>query len=226
MQFRRKKRSETAVWVVAAGVVLTGAAAAYAISRILRAEPIKRRRERRGLEKRVVKALMLDPAARSQSIDVVAIGSGVIELSGNVESEDVARQVVARVDTVPGVHAVVNRLEIRELEARLSRNRERHKAGEGTRWYGGSVGIGRRRQSYLTDPPRRDDHTDLLARSMQPNRDEALTVVEEAEGTGVRIGLSKAGSLTTDVAPPSPDQETDLPEPPPVVAPHDAAQRQ
>jgi hypothetical protein len=177
------------------------------------------------LEKRILQALLVDPATRTQSIDIAAVGSGVVELSGIVETEQDARNVVARVDVVPGVHAVVNRIEIRAVETKLSRNRQRH-GGEGARWYGGSVGIGRRRQSFITDPPRRDDHVDLLTRSMQPNLDDTLTDVEESQGTGVRIGISNASAMTTDVAPSSPDHELDEPGVPPAVAPHERAQPQ
>ena len=225
MKFGRKKRAETATWVLVAGVVVTGAVAAYAISRLWRSQPVTTRRERRALEKRIVQALLVDPNTQSLSIDVAGVGSGVVELSGNVETDQDARRVVDRVNTVPGVHAVVNRLEIRTLETKLSRNRQKQ-SGDGTRWYGGSVGIGKRRQSYMTDPPRRDDHADLLSRALQPNRDDTLTEVEESEGTGVRIGLSNASALTTDVAPPSPNRAVDEPEPPPAIAPHDRAQRE
>ena len=223
MKFGRKKRSETATWVLISGVVVTGALAAYAISRLWRSQPVTTRRERRALEKRIVKALLVDPTTQTLSIDVAGVGSGVIELSGNVETEQEARRVVERVNAVPGVHAVVNRIEIRALETKLSRNRQKQ-SGEGTRWYGGSVGIGKRRQSYMTDPPRRDDHADLLARALQPNRDDTLTDVEEAEGTGVRIGISNASAMTTDVAPSSPNSAADAPGRPPAIAPHERAQ--
>lgn len=225
MRFNRNKRSEAAMWVLVGGAVLTAAAAAFAVSRILRSEKVSSRRERRGLEKRIVQALLVDPNTCSQAIDVATVGSGIVELSGMVETEQDARHVLARVDAVPGVHSVVNRLEIRALEKKLARNRQRQT--DGARWYGGSVGIGRRRQSFMTDPPRRDDHVDLLARALQPNRDDTLTDVEEMEATGVRIGVSKAGgSFTTDVAPPSPDQTTDAPGAPQPVVPHDKAQPQ
>ena len=222
---RRNKRSETAVWVLAAGVILTAAAAAFAISRILRTESLASRRNRRGLEKRVLQALLVDPATRSQAIDISTVGSGVVELSGVVETEQDAKHVLERVDAVPGVHAVVNRLEIRAVETKLARNRQRHT--DGVRWYGGTVGIGRRRQSFITDPPRRDDHAELLSRALQPNLDDTLTDVEESEGTGVRIGVSQAGgAFTTDVPPASPDHAIDEPGAPPAIAPHDKAQPQ
>lgn len=214
MKFRRGRKPETAIWVLVAGVVLTGAAA-FAVSRLLRAPSIVRRRDLRALEKRVVHALRQDSVAGGQAIDVAALGSGAVELSGMVYTHEDARRVVALVDGVEGVRAVLNRLEIRSVESRLNENRSRPRTAAATRWYGGTVGIGRRRQSYTTDPARPDDHVTLLSRALEPNRDDTLKDVEEQEGTGVRIGVSRAGSLTTDIAPPSPERSTDAPGPPP-----------
>jgi hypothetical protein len=161
-------------------------------------------REMRALEKRVVRALRARPSTREQAVDVEALGAGVVELSGYVETEEHAREVVELVDSVPGVHAVFNRLDVRSVEMRLRQNRSRGSAREGTRWYGGSVGIGRRRQNPATDPARRDDHTDMKLKALQPNRDDVLSEVEEMEGNGVEIGISRAGPFTTDVPPGKP----------------------
>lgn len=211
MRFKRKKRSEKARWVLVAGVVLTGAAAAFAISRLLRSGPVSRLREVRGLEKSVIQALLDDPIARNQGIDIAAVGSGVVELSGMVETESDARHVIDLVDRVAGVHAVLNRLEIRAVESRLQRNRTKLSGAEGTRWYGGGVGMGRRRQGASTDPVQRDDHVALRTRALQPNRDDTLTDVEEAGGSGARIGVTNSSGFSTHVAPRSPDAASDLP---------------
>jgi hypothetical protein len=224
MKFKREKRSSTAVWVVAGVAVAVGAA--YAISRLLKSEPVSRRLDSRRLEKRVLQALLDHESTRDYAIEIAAVGTGVIELSGVVETEEEARQVVNLVDRIAGVHAVLNRLEIRTEESRLERNRNRATTPHTTRWYGGTVGIGKRRQSFTTDPARPDDHAALQERALQPNRDDALTDVEEMEDNGVRIGLSRAGAFRTDVAPESPDIESDAPGMPPEIAPHDAAQRQ
>lgn len=216
MRFKRKKRSEPSAWLIGAGVVLTGAVTAYAISRLMKAGPVARRRDMHQLEKRVLQALLEDEVATNQGIDIGAIGSGIIELSGVVSTQDDARHVIGLVDRVPGVRAVVNRMQVEEQESRLKRNRGRNSAS-GTRWYGGNVGTGRRRQGMENEPPRRDDHRALLARSLRPNRDDTLTDVEETENNGVRIGVSRAGPFTTDVPPRSPDERSDRPGPPPPV---------
>jgi hypothetical protein len=208
MRFKRKKRSDSATWLLVAGVVLTGAAAAYAVSRLLKSGPVSRRLDLRGLEKRVIQALLDDPVARNQGIDIAAVGSGVVELSGSVGTEADSRHVVEIVDRVPGVHAVLNRIEISTVETRLQRNRAKAAASDGTRWYGGGVGMGRRRQGASTDPRQRDDHVALRTHAMQPNRDDTLTEVEESEQTNVRIGMTNAGPFNTHVAPPSPEPAT------------------
>lgn len=226
MRFQRRKKSTAATWVIVAGVVLTGAAAAYAFKRLMGSEGMARLRSMRGLEKRVLQALLNDEIARTEGIDIAALGGGIIELSGMVESRENARHVIELVDSLPGVHAVVNRMEVRSVESQLERNRKQFTGTERTRWFGGSVGIGKRRQSFDTDPHRRDDHIDLLSRSLQPNRDDTLTDVEEMEASGVRIGVSNSSGFATGVSPHSPDPAEDAPSAPPEIAPHDAAKRE
>jgi hypothetical protein len=216
MRFKRRKRSDSANWVLIAGVALTGAAALYALSRLMKSAPVAGRLERRGLEKSVLQALLSDEVARTQGIDIAAVGSGVIEVSGTISSQSDARHVVSVIDAVPGVHAVLNRLEIPSVETRLERN-SRKNAGESPRWYGGSVGIGKRRQGVSTDPHQRDDSVALRSRALQPNRDDVLTDVEETEGTGVRIGVTNSNNFDTHVQPRSPDRSSDMPGPPPAA---------
>lgn len=224
MRFKRKKqRPEAAIWLVVAGVVLTGAAA-YAVTRLLRSGPVRRRLDLRSLEKQVIQALLSDETARTQGIDIAAVGEGIVELSGTVDTQENARHVVGLVDRIPGVHAVLNRLEINAVESQLQRNRTKT-AGSATRWYGGSVGMGRQRQGTSSDPDRYDDRAEMLTRSLQPNLDETLADVEESEHNGVSIGIANKAAFSSHVAPHSPSPETDRPAPPPAVAPHDKAQR-
>jgi hypothetical protein len=204
MRLKRRERNRTALWVLGVGAGLAVAAGIIATIQVNRQGRLALRRELRGLEKRVIRALRARRSTRDQAVDIEAVGAGVVELSGFVDTEELAREVVELVDSVPGVHAVFNRMDVRSVEARLRESRTRSRGGEGTRWYGGNVGIGRRRQSPATDPARRDDHTDLKLKSLQPNREDVLSEVEEMEGTGVEIGISRAGPFTTDVAPGKP----------------------
>lgn len=204
MRLKRRKRNETALWILGVGAGVAVAAGVFAAIQMSRQGRVALRRDMRVLEKRVIRALRDQKSTRDQAIDVEAVGAGVVELSGYVDTEELGREVVELVDRVPGVHAVFNRMDVRSVEARLRQNRSRASGREGTRWYGGSVGIGRRRQSAVTDPARRDDHTDLKMKSLQPNREDILSEVEEMEGTGVEIGMSRAGPFTTDVPPGKP----------------------
>ena len=204
MRLKRRKRNQTALWILGAGVALAVAAGVFAALRLNRQGQLALRREMRALERRVIRTLRQNRGTRGQSIDVAAVGAGVVELSGYVDTEELAREVVELVDRSPGVHAVFNRMDVRSVEARLQQNRSKQSGREGTRWYGGSVGIGRRRQSPATDPARRDDHTDLKVKALQPNRDDVLSEVEEMEGNGVQIGITRAGPFTTDVPPGKP----------------------
>lgn len=204
MKFRRQKRNDSALWILGAGAGLAVAAGIFAAFKFSRAGQQALRRELRTLERRVIKGLRQDPATRGQSVDVAALGAGVIELSGFVDTEELAHHVVQLVDGIPGVHAVFNRMDVKSVEARLRQNRGKLSGRGGSRWYGGNVGIGRRRQNPATDPARRDDHAALLVKALQPNRDDVLSEVEEMEGNGVEIGISRAGPFTTDVPPGKP----------------------
>ena len=201
---KRRKRKEAALWILGLGAGVAVAAGIFALLERSRRGQTILRREMRGLERRVIRALRQHSTTRGQAIDVEAVGAGVIELSGYVDDEQLAHQVVQLVDDIPGVHAVFNRLDVRSVESRLQQNRSKQSDRGGTRWYGGSVGIGRRRQNPATDPARRDDHTALKIKALQPNREDVLDEVEEMEGNGVEIGISRAGPLTTDVPPRKP----------------------
>ena len=201
---QRRKRKDTALWILGVGAGVAVAAAIFSVLQRSKQGQLGLRRDIRGLEKRVLQALLDQPSTRSQAIEVEVVGAGVVELSGYVDTEQLAHEVVALVDAVPGVHAVFNRMDVRTVESRLQENRGKREDRGGTRWYGGQVGIGRRRQSASTDPARRDDHADLQLKALQPNRDEVLDEVEEMEGNGVEIGISRAGPFTTDVPPAKP----------------------
>jgi hypothetical protein len=204
MRVKRRKRNETALWILGVGAGVVVAAGVLAFIQLNKQGRAALSRELRALEKRVIRGLRATRSTRDQAIDVEAVGAGVIELSGYVDTEELAHEVIALVDSIPGVHAVFNRMNVRAVEARLQQNRTRSTERAGTRWYGGSVGIGRRRQNPGTDPQRRDDHADMKMKSLLPNRDDVLSEVEEMEGTGIEIGISRAGPFTTDVPPAKP----------------------
>lgn len=216
MRFKRKKRSESANWVLVAGVAISGAAALYALSRILKSPPVAGRIEKRSLENAVIQALLKDEVARTQGIDIAAVGAGVIEVSGTIDSQSDARHVVSVIDGVPGVHAVLNRLEIPSIESRLQQNSKKNESMS-PRWYGGGVGIGKRRQGMENEPLRRDDSIAIRSRALQPNREDVLADVEESEGTGVRIGMTNSNNFDTHVQPRSPNRAEDIPGPPPAA---------
>lgn len=204
-KLKRRKRNDAALWILGVGAGVAVAASIFAVLQRSKQGTVALRRDMRGLERRVLRTLRQNSSTRAQAIDVEVVGAGVVELSGYVDNEHLAHEVVEIVDAIPGVHAVFNRMDIRSVESRLQENRGK-RDGErgGTRWYGGTVGIGRRRQSPTTDPARRDDHADLKLKGLQPNRDDVLDEVEEMEGNGVEIGLSRAGPFTTDVPPAKP----------------------
>jgi hypothetical protein len=163
------------LWILIGGV-LAGLAAAVFLTGRKRRERTPRSPDLRALEDAVIRALRHDPSVRGRGIDVAAIAPGIIELTGLVESEAEGQHAVDVAHNVIGVRTVLNRLDAREVSQRM---RPRSALKGGSRWYGMSVGMGRRRQSRQTDPARRDDHADLVEEALAPNVDEAVTEVAQ-----------------------------------------------
>lgn len=123
------------------------------------------------LEEAVVTALAADEVAGSAPIEVEAIARGIIELTGTVETEAEADRAVEITQGVEGVRTVLNRMDISAELAHLSDARRRAAEGEApfreTRWYGVGVGMGGRRQSRDTDPPRPNDKVHRVTREFE-----------------------------------------------------------
>jgi hypothetical protein len=172
-------KSGTAVWLLVAGVAAGIAAAIY-----LRRRTVRNRAQippgLRALEDDVLDALRADRVLRDRGVDVAAIAPGILELTGTVENEDEAHHAVAVVQSVGGVRTVLNRLDLSSFDRLRRRPVTTGDSGSGSRWYGMSVGMGRRRQGKSTDPTQRDDHADMLDQSLVPDAEEAMAdVVQE-----------------------------------------------
>lgn len=113
------------------------------------------------LEERVLEAFNNDPVLAERAIDIGAIGSGLIELSGWVDSDDEAEHAMTLARGVPGVETVVNRLMIDDEEQQLDENIRRFENGDpalsDARWEGQQVGTGRRRQGTSDEMDRHAD---------------------------------------------------------------------
>lgn len=64
------------------------------------------------LEEDVLDAFRADRTLRDRAIDISAVGAGVIELSGWVDSDAESQQAAAVARRIPGVESVVNRLAV------------------------------------------------------------------------------------------------------------------
>ncbi|MGH7637627.1 MAG: BON domain-containing protein [Gemmatimonadaceae bacterium] len=113
------------------------------------------------LEERVLEAFNNDPILMERAIDIGAVGAGIIELSGWVDSDDEAEHAMTLARGVPGVETVVNRLMIDDEEQQLGDNIRRVKDGDpalsDARWEGQQVGTGRRRQGTSDEMDRHAD---------------------------------------------------------------------
>ncbi|MEX2583766.1 MAG: BON domain-containing protein [Gemmatimonadota bacterium] len=127
------------------------------------------------LEDTVLGAFLADEILTERGVDIGAISHGVIELSGSVWSETEAHRAVNLANRIPGVRTVLNRLDIESPTSGDSRWRletERH--GETfVHQESRTGGMGRRRQSFETDPDRPDDS--------QIRREDALAAADRSQ---------------------------------------------
>jgi BON domain-containing protein len=75
------------------------------------------RSSERALESNVLSAFLEDGVLRDRAIDIAAVGSGVIELTGAVRSLDEAARAASLARQVSGVSMVLNRVAIRAAAA-------------------------------------------------------------------------------------------------------------
>lgn len=196
----RKNDLEMPLMNIVAGTVvgLAGTAAAlwFARRRDGRTHP---QLERSALEREVRESLRDDEALSRRGVLVTEVGSGVIELSGMVESSDEMSAAVAAAQRVDGVTTVVNRLAVREEEARLADTRMRFENGDAslneTHWTGIGVGMGRRRQSPATDPDRPDDHARMIERELAASRVAREDLESEVDGGDWSVPRSRPEDL-------------------------------
>lgn len=112
------------------------------------------------LEERVLEAFRNDPVLSERAVDIGAVGPSIIELTGFVQAEDEAHHAVVLTRGVPGVVTVVNRLEVREEEARYEQTAAQYTSGDvqaSAMWEGQQVGIGKPRQGTSNDVGRHAD---------------------------------------------------------------------
>lgn len=176
-RMRREPQINTGVVALALGAALGTAAAVYLGVRQVRA---RRAREREALpeslaemEEAAVEALREDSIAGSRPIDVAALGPGILELTGAVQNLEEAHRAVDIAQRVDGVHTVINRLTLGDVEQHLAETRDRLRAGDPAlqeqQWLGMGLGMGRRRQSDATDPERTDERNQSITRELEPD---------------------------------------------------------
>ncbi len=113
------------------------------------------------LEERVLEAYRNDPVLCERAIDIGALDTGIVELTGWVHEPDEATHAVTIARGTPGVETVVNRLAVRDEDDRYDEFATRYDEGYDSQteshWNGQQVGMGRRRQGKSDDPGRHAD---------------------------------------------------------------------
>lgn len=147
------------------------------------------------LEERVLTAFRNDPLMSERAVDIGAIGDGIIELTGWVQSEEEAGHAVTLTRGVPGVDTVVNRLAIRLEESQVRKSSRRYAAGDPAlteaRWEGQGVGTGRRRQGTSAESDRHADPKTELEDRWLSEKNAIDAAAEEIEGIAERRKKTK-----------------------------------
>jgi hypothetical protein len=141
------------------------------------------------LEERVLEAFRNDPVLSERAIDIGAIGRGIIELTGWVHADDESTHAVTLTRGVPGVETVVNRLVVKDDEARLEDQARRYATGEAEtspRWEGMGVGTGRPRQGTSQDAGRHADPKPVLEDRWQDEGKAIRAAADDLEGIAER----------------------------------------
>jgi BON domain len=148
------------------------------------------------LEERVLEAFRNDPILAERAVDIGSIGEGVIELAGWVEDDDESKHAVTIARGVPGVDTVVNRIAIGDEERRFEEAAQRVSDGDPslteTRWEGGTVGTGRRRQGTSDEPDRHADPRVPLENHWTSADDAIRNAADDIEGTANRRARAKS----------------------------------
>ena len=153
------------------------------------------------LEERVLRAFRRDAVLSERAIDIGAIGEGIIELSGWVETHEESEHAIAVTRTVPGIVTVVSRLFIGSDEQDSS-DLDEDDLDDGAplpggRWEGQGVGMGRRRQGHSGEV---DRHADPKPTLEDKWLDEEHAIEEAAgpvEGIAERRGRKKKSDKPT-----------------------------
>ncbi len=148
------------------------------------------------LEERVLRAFRRDAILSERAIDIGAIGEGIIELSGWVETRDEAEHATAVTRTVPGIVTVVSRLFVGSDEQESSDLDEDDLDDDGAplpggRWGGQGVGMGRRRQGNSGEMDRHADPKPVLENKWLDEEHALEEAAGPVEGIAERRGRKK-----------------------------------
>ncbi len=147
------------------------------------------------LEERVLRAFRRDAVLSERAIDIGAIGEGIIELSGWVETHEESEHAMAVTRTVPGIVTVVSRLYIGADEQSAS-DLDEDDLDEGAplpggRWEGQRVGTGRRRQGNSGEVDRHADPKPVLEDKWLDEEHAIEEAAGPVEGIAERRGRKK-----------------------------------
>ncbi|MEP6692020.1 MAG: BON domain-containing protein [Gemmatimonadaceae bacterium] len=163
------------------------------------------------LEESVLAAFRDDAVLAERAIDIGAVGEGIIELSGRVDTEEESEHAIAIARAVENVTTVVNRLTVGDEEELIEENVRRFENGDEAmreaQWEGNRVGTGKRRQGSSAELDRHASPKPELEDKWMGENDAIKNAAEETDGTTGRRASSKGSKQRggrTDGSPTSP----------------------
>lgn len=154
------------------------------------------------LEEDVLDAFENDPVLGERAIDIAAVGTGVIELSGWVRSEAESRRAETVARRVSGVQSVVNRLSSEDdvethpldIEGEEDGVDDTSEPRPGGQWEGQRVGMGKRRQGSSTEADRHSDPKPELEERWLDKEHALLDSAGDIESVTERRAKGRRGS--------------------------------
>ena len=148
------------------------------------------------LEENVLEAFRNDPILSECAIDIGALGDGIIELAGMVDTDEQARHAVTIARGVPDVDTVVNRMVVSMDEIRLDDGAGQLDGDDdetpiNPRWEGQQVGTGKRRQGRSDEPDRHQDPKPELEERWLSEGEAVANAAGDIGETGNRTGAKK-----------------------------------
>jgi hypothetical protein len=160
------------------------------------------------IEERVLEAFNNDPILAERAVDIGAVGDGIIELAGWVDTDDEAEHAMTIARGVPGVETVINRLLVEAEEQQILETVRKVEDGDPAlteaRWEGQQVATGKRRQGTSDEVDRHADPKPALEDRWLNEREAVRNAADDIDEITAERRKKRARVPRGDAAEPTP----------------------